>query len=142
MYINGKDVTFDLEDIAVMNCFELGSVLYGSTVCSLFNSTKSNFIDTTYHKYICLKGIEIGMNTLKNVFNSNDLKTDFSKIDKDKIILHVSFKTSLMDIFAQLFKLAKEKYFISFWMNYGSHVDFLVIMSYFSEKTKGVFSKF
>lgn len=125
-----------------MNSFELSSVLYGSTVSSMFNSSKSNFTDTGYHKYICLKIIDVGINLLKNIFNSNDLKTDFSKTAKDKISLHVSYKNSQMNILVQLFKLGKEKFFISFSINYGSYVDFIVVMNYFSDKSKGVFDKF
>ena len=55
VYLNQKDISFNLEEIPLVTCFELALICYGKTVSNMFNngSSKGMFCDMKCFKFIC-----------------------------------------------------------------------------------------
>ena len=142
VYLNQKEINFDLNEIPVMSCFELGLLLYGRSVGSMFSGSKGDFNDTKNFCFICKKGVEVCCLVIKDYFISQELEVDFTKIDKDKIIINVLYKETLVSMVLQLLKLKNDNKCI-FVISYQNGVlsDYYKIMYTFFERNKNTINK-
>jgi hydrogenase maturation factor len=79
---------------------------------------------------------------IKDFFNSNDIESEFSKIEKDKIIISSMYKATSLILLLNIFKLTNEGkmlFVISF--RSGLLQDFQNIMQIFFNKLKGEVEK-
>ena len=143
VYLNQKEISFDLAEIPVVNCFELGLLMYGRSVGNMFNSQKKHFNDTKNFGFICKKGVDACCIIIKDYFFNQEMEVDFTKIDKDKFIINVLYKDTVISMLLQLIKINSDNkcLFIVSYQN-GITSDYYKIMYTFFEKNKNSIEKF
>ena len=79
---------------------------------------------------------------IKDYFISQEMEVDFTKIDKDKIIINVLYKETLVSMVLQLLKLNNDNKCI-FVISYQNGVlsDYYKIMYTFFERNKNTIDK-
>ena len=79
---------------------------------------------------------------IKDYFISQEMEVDFTKIDKDKIIINVLYKETLVSMVLQLLKLNNDNKCI-FVISYQNGVlsDYYKIMYTFFERNKNTINK-
>ena len=144
VYLNQKDISFNLEEIPLVTCFELALICYGKTVSNMFNngSSKGMFCDMKYFKFICRKGHEFGCGLLKDYLTEIASDCEFSKVDHDQVILNVLYKDSIVSMKLQIVKVSKDGKCI-FVISYQNGIvnDYFKIMKGFFYKNKAFIDK-
>ena len=140
--VNQKEIILEENEIPLISAFELGMILYGKCVRNLFNNEKGDFNDLKDFKFIYKKNLNCFCKMIKDFFNSNDIESEFSKIEKDKIIISLMYKATSLILLLNIFKLTNEGkmlFVISF--RSGLLQDFQNIMQIFFNKSKGEVEK-
>ena len=79
---------------------------------------------------------------VKQFFTNNDIESEFSKIEKDKVIISLVYKATPLILLLNVFKLTKEgKMLFVFSFKSGLFQDFQHIMEIFFSKLKGEVEK-
>jgi 5'-AMP-activated protein kinase catalytic alpha subunit len=142
MNFNQKDIMLEENDIPLISAFELGMILYGKSVRSLFQNEKGDFNDLKDFKFIYKKNLNCFGKMVKQFFTNNDIESEFSKIEKDKVIISLVYKATPLILLLNVFKLTKEgKMLFVFSFKSGLFQDFQHIMEIFFSKLKGEVEK-
>ena len=142
MNFNQKDIMLEENDIPLISAFELGMILYGKSVRSLFQNEKGDFNDLKDFKFIYKKNLNCFGKMVKQFFTNNDIESEFSKIEKDKVIISLVYKATSLILLLNVFKLTKEgKMLFVFSFKSGLFQDFQHIMEIFFSKLKGEVEK-
>ena len=142
MNFNQKDIMLEENDIPLISAFELGMILYGKSVRSLFQNEKGDFNDLKDFKFIYKKNLNCFGKMVKQFFTNNDIESEFSKIEKDKVIISLVYKATSLILLLNVFKLTKEgKMLFVFSFKSGLFQDFQHIMEIFFLKLKGEVEK-
>ena len=142
MNFNQKDIMLEENDIPLISAFELGMILYGKSVRSLFQNEKGDFNDLKDFKFIYKKNLNCFGKMVKQFFTNNDIESEFSKIEKDKVIISLVYKATSLILLLNVFKLTQEgKMLFVLSFKSGLFQDFQHIMEIFFSKLKGEVEK-
>ena len=142
MNFNQKDIMLEENDIPLISAFELGMILYGKSVRSLFQNEKGDFNDLKDFKFIYKKNLNCFGKMVKQFFTNNDIESEFSKIEKDKVIISLVYKATSLIILLNVFKLTQEgKMLFVLSFKSGLFQDFQHIMEIFFTYLKGEVEK-
>ena len=140
--VNQKEIILEENEIPLISAFELGMILYGKCVRNLFNNEKGDFNDLKDFKFIYKKNLNCFGKMVKQFFTNNDIESEFSKIEKDKVIISLVYKATPLILLLNVFKLTKEgKMLFVFSFKSGLFQDFQHIMEIFFSKLKGEVEK-
>ena len=139
---NQKDIMLEENDIPLISAFELGMILYGKCVRNLFQNEKGDFNDLKDFKFIYKKNLSCFGKMIKDFFNNNEIESEFSKIEKDKVIISLMYKATSLILLLNVFKLTNEgKMLFVLSFRSGLFQDFQNIMEIFFNKLKGEVEK-
>ena len=139
---NQKDIMLEENDIPLISAFELGMILYGKCVRNLFQNEKGDFNDLKDFKFIYKKNLSCFGKMIKDFFNNNEIESEFSKIEKDKVIISLLYKATSLVLLLNVFKLTNEgKMLFVLSFRSGLFQDFQNIMEIFFNKLKGEVEK-
>ena len=142
MNFNQKDIMLEENDIPLISAFELGMILYGKSVKKLFQNEKGDFNDFKDFKFIYKKDLYCFGKMIKDFFTNNDIESEFSKIEKDKVIISLVYKATSLIILLNVFKLTQEgKMLFVLSFKSGLFQDFQHIMEIFFTYLKGEVEK-
>ena len=142
MNFNQKDIMLEENDIPLISAFELGMILYGKCVRNLFQNEKGDFNDLKDFKFIYKKNLSCFGKMIKDFFNNNEIESEFSKIEKDKVIISLMYKATSLILLLNVFKLTNEgKMLFVLSFRSGLFQDFQNIMEIFFNKLKGEVEK-
>ena len=142
MNFNQKDIMLEENDIPLISAFELGMILYGKSVKQLFQNEKGDFNDFKDFKFIYKKDLYCFGKMIKDFFTNNDIESEFSKIEKDKVIISLVYKATSLIILLNVFKLTQEgKMLFVLSFKSGLFQDFQHIMEIFFTYLKGEVEK-
>ena len=139
---NQKDIMLEENEIPLISAFELGMILYGKCVRNLFQNEKGDFNDLKDFKFIYKKNLSCFGKMIKDFFNNNEIESEFSKIEKDKVIISLMYKATSLILLLNVFKLTNEgKMLFVLSFRSGLFQDFQNIMEIFFNKLKGEVEK-
>ena len=139
---NQKDIMLEENEIPLISAFELGMILYGKCVRNLFQNEKGDFNDLKDFKFIYKKNLSCFGKMIKDFFNNNEIESEFSKIEKDKVIISLMYKATSLILLLNVFKLTKLcKFLFVFSFISVLFQDFQNIMKNFFNKLKGEVEK-
>ena len=139
---NQKDIMLEENDIPLISAFELGMILYGKCVRNLFQNEKGDYNDIRDFKFIYKKNLSCFAKMIKEFFNNNEIESEFSKIEKDKVIISLLYKATSLVLLLNVFKLTNEgKMLFVLSFRSGLFQDFQNIMEIFFNKLKGEVEK-
>ena len=139
---NQKDIMSEENEIPLISAFELGMILYGKCVRNLFQNEKGDFNDLKDFKFIYKKNLSCFGKMIKDFFNNNEIESEFSKIEKDKVIISLMYKATSLILLLNVFKLTNEgKMLFVLSFRSGLFQDFQNIMEIFFNKLKGEVEK-
>ena len=142
MNFNQKNIILEENDIPLISAFELGMILYGKSVKKLFQNEKGDFNDFKDFKFIYKKDLYCFGKMIKDFFTNNDIESEFSKIEKDKVIISLVYKATSLIILLNVFKLTQEgKMLFVLSFKSGLFQDFQHIMEIFFTYLKGEVEK-
>ncbi len=142
MNFNQNDIMLEENDIPLISAFELGMILYGKSVKNLFKNEKGVFNDFKDFKFIYKKDLYCFGKMMKDFFTNNEIESEFSKIEKDKVIISLVYKATSLIILLNVFKLTQEgKMLFVLSFKSGLLQDFQHIMEIFFSYLKGEVEK-